>query len=88
MKDVDSMGETGFTGRVEAMKGLLGKFQRFEGPVCESKKLGQARGESSSEAHCRSLPPQMVDVSHPLYNGHTCKHNVVLTKTTPFRSFY
>lgn len=71
MKNVDSMGETGFTGRIGGTGRLFGKFERFEGPVGKSNKLGQARGESSSEVHYHPL--QMATINHQLYDSKTCK---------------
>ena len=65
MKDVDSMNEIGFTGRVGGTEGLPGKFQRSEGPACESKKLGQARGEPSSEANHRALSVRASPMHQP-----------------------
>ena len=49
------MSEIEFTGRVGGTEGLPGNFQRSEGPACKSKKMGQARGEPSSEAYYRAL---------------------------------
>ena len=79
MKDVNSMNEMGFTGRVGGTEGLPGKFQRSKGPACKSKMLGQARGEPSSEAHYRALFIRQPSTTKLNYMAaKPSKHEVVL----------